>query len=192
MNDRVLNAPPDDADLIARIGAGDETAVRVLYARHHVRVYRFVLRFVRKEAVAEEIVNEVFLDVWRNADRFEGRAKGLTWLLTIARNKAISTLRRRPELELDEKMAVRIEDMSDTPEVSVQKADKSALIRACIGMLSPEHREIIDLVYYHEMSIRDVGEIVGIPTNTVKTRMFYARKKLSELLAANGIDRGWP
>jgi RNA polymerase sigma-70 factor (ECF subfamily) len=65
-------------------------------------------------------------------------------------------------------------------------------MRRCISALSAEHRTIIDLVYYHEKSINEVSEILGIPLNTVKTRMFYARKKLSELLAAAGIDRGWP
>ena len=74
----------------------------------------------------------------------------------------------------------------------MQKKDKSGLLRKCLEQLSREHREVIDLVYYHEKSIEEVAEIVGIPEATVKTRMFYARKKLSELLKAAGLDRGWP
>jgi len=85
-----------------------------------------------------------------------------------------------------------IEDASDTPEVSLQKKDKGAVLRNCLEQLSREHREVIDLVYYHEKSVEEVAEIVGIPEATVKTRMFYARKKLSELLKAAGLDRGWP
>ena len=73
-----------------------------------------------------------------------------------------------------------------------QKADKSATLRRCIDALSPEHKGIIDLVYYHEMSITEASEVLKIPENTVKTRMFYARKRLSELLKEAGIDRGWP
>jgi RNA polymerase sigma-70 factor, ECF subfamily len=178
--------------LVGRIAQGDRLAMQVLFARHHVRVYRFVLRFVRNEASAEDLISEVFLDVWRQADRFEGRSAVSTWLLAIARFKALSSMRRKPDEELDEEAAGAIEDTSDTPEVSLQKKDKSGLLRKCLEQLSREHREVIDLVYYHEKSIEEVAEIVGIPEATVKTRMFYARKKLSELLKAAGLDRGWP
>lgn len=166
--------------------------MQVLFARHHVRVFRFVLRLVRDEATAEDLISEVFLDVWRQASRFEGRAAVSTWLLAIARFKALSALRRKPEQELDDETAETIEDTADTPDVVLEKKDKSAIIRKCLTSLSAEHREIIDLVYYHEKSVEEVAEIVGIPENTVKTRMFYARKKLAELLKAQGIERGWP
>jgi RNA polymerase sigma-70 factor, ECF subfamily len=164
----------------------------VLFARHHVRVHRFVLRLVRDESVAEDLISEVFLDVWRQAGRFEGRSQVSTWLLAIARFKALSALRRRPDEELDDETAEAIEDPSDDPEVALDKKDKSAAIRKCLEKLSAEHREIIDLVYYHEKSVEEVAQIVGIPENTVKTRMFYARKRLAELLKAAGIERGWP
>ena len=166
--------------------------MQVLFARHQVRVYRFVLRLVGNQAVAEDLISEVFLDVWRQADRFEGRSAVSTWLLAIARFKALSLMRRKPDEELDEETAGAIEDRSDDPEVSVQKKDKSVALRKCLAVLSPEHREVIDLVYYHEKTVQEVAEIVGIPEATVKTRMFYARKRLSELLKTAGIDRGWP
>lgn len=181
-----------DEALIDRIARGDRLAMQVLYARHHVRVFRFVLRFVRNEAVAEDLISEVFLDVWRQAAKFEGRSAASTWMLSIARFKALSSLRRRTEDELDEETAGAIEDQADDPEVAVAKKDKGAMLRQCIGRLSAEHREIIDLVYYHEKSVEEVAGIVGIPEATVKTRMFYARKKMGELLKEQGIDRGWP
>jgi RNA polymerase sigma-70 factor (ECF subfamily) len=186
-----MQATSDEA-LIARIANGDRLAMQVLFARHHVRVFRFVLRLVRNESTAEDLISEVFLDVWRQAGKFEGRAAVSTWLLAIARFKALSALRRKPEKELDEEAAEVIEDTSDTPEIALQKKDKSELLRECLKALSPEHREIVDLVYYHEKSVEEVAGIVGIPEATVKTRMFYARKKLSELLKAQGIERGWP
>ena len=186
------NSAASDEILIDRIAQGDRLAMQVLFARHHVRVYRFVLRLVRNEASAEDLISEVFLDVWRQADRFEGRSAVSTWLLAIARFKALSSMRRKPDEELDEEAAGAIEDTSDTPEVSLQKKDKSELLRNCLEQLSREHREVIDLVYYHEKSIEEVAEIVGIPEATVKTRMVYARKKLSELLKAAGLDRGGP
>lgn len=74
----------------------------------------------------------------------------------------------------------------------MQKKDKAEVMRRCLAALSPEHREIVDLVYYHEQSVQEVSSILGIPENTVKTRMFYARKRLSDVLKAAGIDRGWP
>jgi len=181
-----------DEVLITRIAGGDRLAMQVLFARHHVRVYRFVLRLVRNEATAEDLISEVFLDIWRQAGKFEGRSAVSTWMLSIARFKALSALRKRPEQELDDETAERIEDQADDPETALAKKDKGALLRQCLTALSAEHREIVDLVYYHEKSVEEVAGIVGIPEATVKTRMFYARKKLSELLKERGIDRGWP
>jgi len=181
-----------DEVLIGRIANGDRLAMQVLYARYHVRVFRFVVRLVRDDAAAEDLISEVFLDVWRQAGRFEGRSAVSTWMLAIARFKALSALRRRPDQELDEETAGAIEDLSDDPAAALEKKDKSAMLRKCLTGLSAEHREIIDLVYYHEKSVEEVAEIVGIPENTVKTRMFYARKRLAELVKAAGIDRGWP
>ena len=113
-------------------------------------------------------------------------------MLAIARFKALSAMRRKPEEELDEETAGAIEDPADDPEVAVEKKDKAQVLRKCLTALSPEHREIIDLVYYHEKSVEEVARLVGIPEATVKTRMFYARKRLAELLKAAGVDRGWP
>jgi len=181
-----------DEVLIGRIASGDKLAMQVLFNRYQVRVYRFILRLMRDEAKAEELVSEVFFDVWRQAGRFEARSAVSTWLLAIARYKALSAIRRRSDEELDDEKAAEIRDPGDDPEVVAQKKDKSEILRQCLTALTPEHREIIDLVYYHEKSVEEVAEIVGIPENTVKTRMFYARKKLSELLKAAGVDRGWP
>jgi len=181
-----------DEVLIGRIANGERLAMQVLFARHHVRVYRFVLRLVRNEATAEDLISEVFLDVWRQAGKFEGRSAVSTWMLSIARFKALTVLRRRPEEKLDEEKAGAIEDHADDPEVALAKKDKGAALRQCLSKPSAEHREIIDLVYYHEKSVEEVAGIVGIPQATVKTRTFYARKKLSELLKEQGIDRGWP
>lgn len=181
-----------DEDLLSRIAAGDRLAMRVLFARHQLRIHRFVLRVVRDESVAEDAVSETFLDVWRDAGRFSGKSQVTTWLMSIARFKALSALRRRREAGLDDDWAAGLEDEADTPEVTSQKLDKGAAIRTCMARLSPEHREVIDLVYYHEASVEEVAEIVAIPVNTVKTRLFHARKKLAELLTAAGVDRGWP
>lgn len=187
-----VNSTVSDQALLERVAAGDQAAIRVLFARHHLRIYRFIVRMTNNEATAEELANEVFMEVWRNAGRFEGRSGVSTWMLSIARNKTISMLRKRSESQLDEDYATAIADDADTPDVATAKRDKGDRMRECLDQLSDQHREIIDLVYYHDKSISEVAEIVGIPEGTVKTRTFHARKKLGELLQAAGIDRGWP
>lgn len=187
-----MDALADDRQLVADLARGDRATLTRLVSRHQLRVFRFILRRVGNEAMAEEIANEVFLEAWRSADRFEGRSSIGTWLLAIAHNRAISATRQRREEAWDENEAALLADAADDPEISAQKSDKSAVIRRCLGGLSSDHREIIDLVYYHEQSVSEVSIILGIPEATVKTRMFYARKKLGELLKAAGLDRGWP
>jgi RNA polymerase sigma-70 factor (ECF subfamily) len=182
----------DDPHLIQRIAGGDRLAMQVLFGRHRVRVFRFVLRFVRDEAGAEDILAEVFLDVWRQAGKFEGRSSVSTWLLSIARFKALSYVRQRRDAPYDEEAAAEIADEADDPEIEIAKRDKGAALRQCLQKLTAEHREIIDLVYYHEKSVEEVAQITGVPAATVKTRLFYARQKLSEILKRAGVDRGWP
>jgi RNA polymerase sigma-70 factor, ECF subfamily len=180
-----------DEDLVKQIATGDRVALAALYVRHRVKLYRFVLRLTNNETAAEDIVSDVFFDVWQQAGRFEARSKASTWFFAIARFKALSVRRERQHLELGPDKAI-IEDPHDDPESSMQKVDKGKIIQHCLKLLSSPHREVIDLVYYHEKSIKEVGEILRIPENTVKTRMFHARKRLSELLVAAGVDRGWP
>jgi len=171
-----------DVILVNRIAAGDKLAMHALFARHRTSIYRWLLRFVGSEALAEDLLSEVFLDVWRQADRFEGRSSVSTWLMSIARHKALSARRVRTEDELTEEIEAAIADTSDDPEAALQEKDRGELLRQALTHLSREHREIIDLVYYHERSIAECAEIVGIPAATVKTRMFYARRKLAELV----------
>ncbi len=181
-----------DEVLIERIAAGDKLAMRALFARHHLRIYRFALRFVSDPQLAEDLVSEVFLDVWRHAAKFEARSAAATWLLAIARLKALSSLRRRRQTQLDDATAAAIEDPRDDPEVAVCKQQQGDILRDCLARISPDHREIVDLVYYQGMAIGEVAEIVGIPEGTVKTRMLHARRQLSVLLRAAGVDRSRP
>lgn len=181
-----------DEVLLARIAQGDKEAMHVLYTRHRLAVFRFVLRFVGDAASAEDVANDVFIDLYRQAARFEGRSRVTTWLLGIARFKALSERRRRRETADVSEVEESLADDADTPEIAVQKQSKAAALRRCIAMLSAEHREVIDLVFYHGRSLAEIAQIAGVPENTVKTRAFHARKRLAELLAQAGIDRGWP
>ena len=143
-----------DETLMAQIAGRDRSAMAVLYARHHVRVFRFVLRLVQDESTAEDLRTEVWIDVWRRADRFERRSAVSTWVLSIARFKALSFLKRRPEETLNEPAASAIEDPADNPDIELEKKDTMSALRKCLTELPPQHREIVDLVYYHEKSAR--------------------------------------
>ena len=177
-----------DERLVERAAAGDRLAMEALYARHHLRIYRFLLRLVNDAPTAEDLTSDVFLDVWKQADRFERRSQVSTWMLSIARYKAMSALRSRTNDPLNDEIVTKIPDSADTPEVMVQKQNEGTVLRQCLTQLSPAHREVIDLVYYHEKSIAEVAEIIGAPPNTVKTRMFHARKRVAALLDARGFD----
>jgi RNA polymerase sigma-70 factor (ECF subfamily) len=177
-----------DEALIGLIAEGDKRAMQLLYARHNVRVYRFVLRLTGNQSLAEDLVSEVFLDVWRQAEGFEAKSQASTWLLAIARYKALSELRRRTDEQLDEQMAATIEDTAEDPETVVYTKNRNTIVQKCLKQLSPAHREVIDLVYYHEKSVDEVARIVGVPAATVKTRMFYARSKMADLLHQAGVS----
>ncbi|MER9871490.1 sigma-70 family RNA polymerase sigma factor [Mesorhizobium sp. M0195] len=186
-----MTAAETDRALVERVAKGDRAAVRLLFMRHHARVYRFAARQTGSELKADDIANEVFLELWRQAPAFEDRSEVSTWLLGIAsrrcpccarRRKTGSTTMTRPQLA----------DGADTPEVVTMKEDKAAALRRFTDVMPEEHRTVIDLAYYHGQSVSEIGEVLGIPVATVKTRMFYARKKLGEALKAAGYDRGWP
>lgn len=175
-----------DEALIARVAEGDRRALQRLFVRHQRRVYRFVLRLVSNSATAEDIVSEVFIDLWRQAANFDRRAQFSTWMLAIARNKAITAMRRRIDQPLEDAEAVA--DPAITAEEVSDAGRRSTALRACLGQLSPAHREIVDLVYYDEKSVDEVSAIIGVPAATVKTRMFYARKRLAALLRASCVE----
>src|SRR4051794_21209065 len=179
---RASASSSSDEMLVERVAAGDRLAMQVLFARHRTNVYRWLYRFVGNETVAEDLLSDVFFDVWQQAGRFEGRAAVSTWLLSIARFKALSARRRRTDAELDETIETTVADSADNPEIALQKKSRSELVRAAMMKLSPDHREILALVYYHENSVEDCALILNIPVATVKTRMFYARKKLAALV----------
>lgn len=181
-----------DRELIARVARRDSAALRALFTLYQVRLHRFVFRLVRNEAIAEELVNDTFVKVWTKAGSYNGQSTVSTWIFTIARNEALSLLRRKTEAALDDETAGQLEDESDTQDVSVAKKDKGALMRECIDKLSDAHREVIDLVYYQEKSVQEVSQILDIPENTVKTRMYHARQQLSTHFKRAGVDRGWP
>jgi RNA polymerase sigma-70 factor, ECF subfamily len=169
-----------DADLIARIASGDKSAMKDLYARHNAKLFRFVLRLVGDNVLAEDVTSRTFLDVWRQAGAFKGRSSVPTWLLGIARDRSIATVRRRSYAG-DVDAGESIKDSGDNPAISLQRMQQCLI--DCLANLSAEHREIIDLVYYHQSTIDEIAEIIHVPRNTATIRMLHARQNLASLLS---------
>jgi RNA polymerase sigma-70 factor (ECF subfamily) len=164
----------DEALLRATAGQ-DRQAFRALYERHADRVYRFALSLVRNAHLAEEVLQETMVAVWKSAERFRGASKVTTWILGIAKNQAHSLLRR-------EQRGTR------TPELPTMSPDPSAIaemtvkVQDALGTLPPQQREVLHLVFFEEMTLAEAAEVLGIPEGTVKSRMFNARKALAKEL----------
>jgi RNA polymerase sigma-70 factor (ECF subfamily) len=175
-----------DHALIARIADRDQAAMKTLMKRHQLRIFRFVIRFVSNRELAEDAVRDTFLVAWRSADRFEGRSSVSTWLLAIARNRALSA-RQRLALAtepLSETLAAELIDPRDLPDAVIERRQSIAHVRKCLLLLPPSDGELFDLVYYHEKTLSEVALITNAPVNTVKTRMSRARQRLGAILAA--------
>ena len=188
-------APPQqpcDQALVVMISAYNRLAFELLFARHNVRVFHYAARLTGDAALAEDIVVEVFSAVWQGAHKFKSASQVSTWLLSIAHHKAVSKICRRAKTQIGNDKISAIADGANHPEVTVAQKSRSEIIRTCLMRLPLAQREIVDLVYYQEKSIRDVAQIVGIPEGTVKSRMFNARGQLAELLQAAGISDPQP
>jgi|LNFM01.1.fsa_nt_gb RNA polymerase sigma factor (sigma-70 family) len=168
-------ADAEDWALIRAIGGGDQQALAALYRRHFDYLYRFVLRVTRRTEVVEEVINEVMLVVWQQASKAEPRALASTWILSIAHRKALKTLSRKGLAEdgLDD----------DDPRFGVDAAglqgvDADDLLLKALAVLTPEQRAVMEMVYEQGLHYSVIAEILGCPENTVKTRVFHARRKL--------------
>jgi RNA polymerase sigma-70 factor (ECF subfamily) len=186
--DASVVAQTSDEALIKLISDDDRCAFETLYRRHHARIFRFLVRLIGDHSVAEELVNEVFLEVWRHAHRFETKSQTATWMLAIARYKALSALRRRSCAQFSDEARADVADPADDPETTLDRRSRSAILRWCLTQLPAAQREVIDLVYYHDKSVEEVAGFVGVPAGTVKTRMFYARNRMASLLNEAGLD----
>src|SRR4051812_43530213 len=178
-----------DEVLLECIADGDQAALRELMVRHQSRIYRFVLRFIRDRGVAEDIVSDTFVAVWRQASNFENRSSVATWLLAIARYKALSARERlvAPPEPLED-VAATLVDPGCGPDAAIERRDAARVLRRCLAALPAEQAMLIDLVYFREKTVREAAVIAGVSENTVKSRMFLGRKKLAVLLNAADVE----
>jgi RNA polymerase sigma-70 factor (ECF subfamily) len=183
-NQRVV----DDAALVARVVDGDRGAFDALYFAYFPRLTRFVERMVRRPHLVGEIVNDTMLVVWRRASTFNGQSKVSTWIFSIAYRSALHALRGLRD-------AVEVEEGEDEPiapdagpDASLMQLQDRRILDIALAALTPEHRAVVELTYFEECTCREIAQVVGCPVDTVKTRLFYARRRLRTLLASKKED----
>jgi len=181
-----------DEALIARIARGDETALRALIDRHQARLSRYVLRFLRDRSLVDDVLGETFFAVWRQAATFERRSSIATWLSAIARYTALSYGERRtlPLESLTQMHASSLADSRPRPDAVIESREMLSLLRRSLLDLPPEQAVVFDLAYFRDKSIQEIASITGAPKNTIKWRMFRARKQLAVALGMAGNDCG--
>jgi RNA polymerase sigma-70 factor (ECF subfamily) len=189
------NDPASDSDieLVARVAAGDKAAFETLFTTYGERVFRYAHRMISDVPLAEEVTNDVMMEVWKNAGKFEGRSKVSTWMLGITRHLALNAVRGKKLATMDIDDAPEIADESQSAQSSAVARDRESVaeeVRSAIRHLSDDHRDVVELTFFQGCSYQEIAEIVGCPENTVKTRMFHARKRLKEVLAGLGVDLG--
>lgn len=173
-HDQTLN---EDLSLLDRVAGGDRAAFATLYDRYASRVFRFALSIVRQAYLAEEVMQETMIVVWKKAKTFRGNAKASTWILGIARNLAFNLLRK-------EKRGERLPEEKLAESNPAKQVEMAVHVDRALQMLPDHHREVMHLVFYEEMTLREAAAILGIPEGTVKSRMHHARKALAKELAS--------
>jgi len=171
--------------LLERVALQDQGAYRELYQAFSRRVYAYVLNMLKDPGRAEEVLVDTMYEVWRAPARFRGDSQFSTWLIGVARNKALMVFRSRRADELHDDLDDIAETRAaDTPDAFALLADKqrSAGVRACMERLSTEHRECMHLVFFEGCSLADIAAVQGCPENTVKTRLFHARQRIKSCL----------
>ena len=178
---------PAEKRLIGRIAAGDLRAFEQFYRAYHARLTRFLDRMTRRRSLGEEVLNDTMLVVWNRADRFDGSSKVSTWVFAIAYRKALKALQRLDEAVEDETLEERPAAGAGPEQQAQMRQSKAQLVRA-LDARSVDHRAVVELTYFHGMGYREIAQIVDCPVDTVKTRMFHARRRLRGLLAGDAED----
>jgi RNA polymerase sigma-70 factor (ECF subfamily) len=180
----------DDLALLSRVAVGDRDAFRRLYAQYHRRLHRFLMRLTRQRPLTEEVINDTMMVVWQHAGDFRGASRVSTWILGIAYRRALKTLERSRNASAQDTIvaAATLPDGLLLDALS-QGTETHDWIDTALAQLSPEHRMVIELAYFLGLSCEEIAEIVGCPLGTVKTRMFYGRERLRQVLTALASPR---
>jgi RNA polymerase sigma-70 factor (ECF subfamily) len=177
-----------DPDLLAAVAGSDAAAFERLYQLYEKRVYQYVCTIIYDPSLAEEVVVDAMMAVWRGAGSFSRSSRVSTWIFGIARHKALDALRRtgrhRQDVPLDE--ALELPHARESPAESVNRKQVTSLTQQALRTLSREHQEILRLVFYEELPYEEIAVLLSIPTNTVKTRVHYAKQRLKHQLKQFG------
>lgn len=185
--DQPLGIESDEAALMGKVAQGDREAFEALYRCYFPRLRRFIERVTRRRQLVDDILNDTMLVVWRKANTFNFRAKVSTWIFAIAFRKALKTLKKNDE-------AVESDGLENAGgarsgiEAQLIRKELSTVIGQALASLSAEHRAVVELTYFHGCAYKEIAKIMDCPVDTIKTRMFYARRKLKVLLADRADD----
>lgn len=168
-----------DRDLLAATAAGERSAFEQLYRRHEQRVYQYALSFVRDRSLAEDVLIEAMTSVWDGAGNFAGDSQVSTWILGIARHKALDVLRRRARRSEEDALedSPDLASENETPAEVAERDSSQSLARQAMAHLSDDHQEILRLAFFEELPYEEIAALLAIPANTVKTRVYYAKQQ---------------
>lgn len=187
--DRIPRAgrDPDELQLLERLRVGDSSAFEELYRLYQPRLNRFLWTLLRRPTIVEEVVDDTMMVLWNRPESFRGASKLSTWLFAIAYRKAMRGARKQDEAVEDPELDRRV-----SPEPSPDQASGQARVRRllseAIAQLSPAHRAVVDLTYFNGLGYREIATILDCPVDTVKTRMFHARRHLRDKLGGQLAD----
>jgi RNA polymerase sigma-70 factor (ECF subfamily) len=172
----ILSASASDILLLRQVADGDEVAFCELYQRYHRPIYNYVLRLIHEPKEAEDILQDVFIAVWRGAYRYREQAQVKTWIYRIAHYQAVSWLRKHKPVTPFDEVTNTIAEASDQVNYETWQSDE---VRKAINYLSTKHRSVLELAFVHGMAYGEIAQIVGCPVGTVKSRMSYALRALN-------------
>jgi RNA polymerase sigma-70 factor (ECF subfamily) len=176
-----------ETELLERVKARDVDAFERLYRIYQPRLARFLTNLVKRPQLVEEVLDDTMMVVWQTAASFRGTSKLSTWVFAIAYRKALKARSRWPDPVEDEQLDTRASN-DPAPDADLErKGLRTALVTAMEG-LSPEQRAVVDLTYFHDLGYREIAEILNCPIDTVKTRMFHARRRLKQALSGTLAD----
>ncbi len=178
----------EDTNLLKLIESGDRDAFSTLYLKYQPRFLKYCTRVLQNDvALAADIVDEAMIEIWKSAGNFAGKSLPSTWMYSIMRFRLIGYLRKNKEILLeDDSAAINMEDTALRPDEELELSQTNNSLVKQLGLLSDKHREVLELVYFKELSVKEVALTLDISEGTVKTRMFYARKHLKEILTQKG------
>jgi RNA polymerase sigma-70 factor (ECF subfamily) len=177
----------DQFALIERVRRRDLRAFERLYRDYHPRLTRFLTNMIHRPQVVEEVLDDTMLVVWNHPERYNGASKLSTWIFAIAYRKGLKALKHQDDPVADGRLDTRASAATD-PEDELGQLQVQRILLAAIRELSPDHRTVVDLTYFHEIGYREIAEIMDCPVDTVKTGAFHARRHLRRRLSGDLSD----